>query len=283
MGLFGKKTATTKPSNGSVKQRAWRIAKKVLLVTVSLSSAALFIVVLTSAIKKQNELVCHNVQVKIDYDSGLAFLSEQEIKEKVNFLCGGNISGKTITTVNFRNLEKEIRKNPYVQTAQVFVDQSQNVVVDIEQKRPIMRVINNDGVSYYISENNDRIPVSDNFTSHVAVALGNVETHKDTKRDSSVQAALYKLIQYVRKDEFLNAMVDQVFVEEDGSLSLVPKSGGHTVRFGNVDDDMAERFERLKIFYNQGITKTGWEKYKVLDLRFKDQVVCEKKDTTNKN
>jgi hypothetical protein len=26
----------------------------------------------------------------------------------------------------------------------------------------------------------------------------------------------------------------------------------------------------------------GWDKYKTIDLRYKDQVVCEKRDTTNK-
>jgi cell division protein FtsQ len=178
-------------------------------------------------------------------------------------------------------MEREIRKNPFVYQAQVFTDQSQNVVVDIVQKRPILRVINNDGVSYYISEKNDRIPLSDNFTTHVAIALGNIETHRDTKRDSSVQTALYNLVQFVRKDEFLNALVDQVYVYENGDMDVIPKVGGQTIRFGAADD-MAAKFERLKIFYNEGLKKVGWTKYKTIDLRFKDQVVCEKRDTTNK-
>ena len=179
-------------------------------------------------------------------------------------------------------LEKTVRKNPFVGDAEIFVDQQQDVVVDIVQKRPILRVINNDGVSYYISEKNERIPLSDNFTSHVAIALGNVATHKDTKRDSAVQAALYKLILFVRKDEFLNALVDQVYVLENGDMEVIPKIGGQTIRFGAVDENLAEKFERLKIFYNEGLRKVGWDKYKTIDLRYKDQVVCEKRDTTNK-
>ena len=55
--------------------------KKLLLVASVLSAAALFVIVLTSAIKRQNQLVCRNIQVKIDYDSGLAFLNEAEIKD----------------------------------------------------------------------------------------------------------------------------------------------------------------------------------------------------------
>ena len=256
--------------------------KKVLLLAALLSVTALFVIILTSAIKKQKQLVCKSVQVKIDYDSGLNFLSEGEIKDKLNALNGGSITGKPLTGIDFRMVEREVRKNPFVRMASVFVDQSQTIIVDIVQKRPILRVINNDGVSYYISENNDRIPLNDNFTTHVAIALGNIEIHKDTKRDSSVQAALYKLIQFVRKDEFLNALVDQVYVQENGEMDVIPKVGGHTIHFGVADETMAEKFERLKIFYNEGLKKVGWTKYKSIDLRYKDQVVCEKRDTTNK-
>jgi len=256
--------------------------KKLLLVATVLSAAVLFVIVLTSAIKKQNQLVCRNIQVKIDYDSGLAFLNEAEIKDKIDYMCGGSITGKPLTGIDFRNIERTVRKNPFVADAEIFVNQQQEVVVDIVQKRPILRIINNDGVSYYISEKNERMPLSDNFTSHVAIALGNVAMHKDTKRDSAVQAALYKLILFVRKDDFLNALVDQVYVQEDGEMEVIPKIGGQTIRFGGVDENMAEKFDRLKIFYNEGLRKVGWDKYKTIDLRYKDQVVCDKRDTTNK-
>lgn len=263
-------------------KKFWRILRKVLLVASMLSVAALFVIVLTSAIQRQHQLVCRSIQVKVDYDSGLAFLSENEIKDKVNYLNGGDITGKRLSAVDFRGLEKEIRKNPYVKSVQIFVDQAQGVTVEVFQKRPILRVINSDGVSYYIGENNDRIPLSNNFTSHVAVALGNVEMHTNAKRDSTVQDALYRLIQYVRKDEFLNALVDQVYVEENGELIVIPKIEGQTIRFGAADNNMAEKFERLKIFYNEGLRRTGWDKYSTIDIRYKDQVVCEKRDTTNK-
>jgi cell division protein FtsQ len=260
----------------------WRILKKILLAGASVTAAVLFIIVLASAIKKQNSLVCHDLQVKIDYDSGLAFLHESDMKEKVNFLSGGDIRGKRISELNFRAIESEIRKNPYVKSAEVYVDQSQNVTIDIIQKRPILRVINNDGVSYYIAEDGDKVPLCDNFTAHVAIALGAVEMHKDAKRDSTVQDGLYKLILFVRKDDFLNALVDQVSVDEDGQMDIVPKIGGQLIHFGTADK-MQEKFDRLKLFYKEGLEKVGWTKYKALDLRYEDEVVCEKRDDIKTN
>ncbi|MBL0308245.1 MAG: hypothetical protein IPP77_00645 [Bacteroidetes bacterium] len=255
------------------------ILKRLLVITGVLSAAVLFVVVLTSAIKKQDELVCKNIQVKIDYDSGISFLNEREIKDRINYLSGGNIIGKPLSAVDFRVLEVEMEKNPFVDKAEVYLNQSQEVLVEVNQKRPILRVINNDGVSYYLSEKNERIPLSDNFTPHVAVALGSVETHENMKRDSIVQIALYSLIQQIRKDEFLNAMIDQLIVKETGEIDLIPKSDSHLIHFGLVqENEIAEKLERLKIFYKEGLNKVGWTNYKSIDLRYKNQVVCEKQE-----
>ncbi len=263
-------------------QKFWRILKKILTIASVLAGATLFVIVLTSAIQKQNALVCKSVQIKIDYESGLAFLTETEMTNRLDYLCGGRAVGKTLSRLDFHAIEKEIEKNPFVENAEVYTNQEQAIIVDIIQKRPILRVINNDGVSYYIGEKNERIPLNNIFTVHVAVALGNIVTHADTKRDSTVQAALYNLIQFVRKDEFLNAMIDQVYVNDNGDFDLIPRTGGHVIHFGNPVDSMKEKFERLKIFYKEGLTKIGWNKYKAIDLQFEGQVVCEKQDTTNR-
>jgi cell division protein FtsQ len=163
----------------------------------------------------------------------------------------------------------------------LLVDGQQNIIADITQKRPILRILNSDGVSYYIGEKGEHIPLSDNFTPHVTIATGMVEIHRDAERDSILQANLYQLVLALRGDEFLNALVDQIVVKEDGSLDFIPKISGHIIHFGQVDENMNEKFLRLMVFYNEGMRKVGWNNYKAIDLRFNNQVVCEKRDTTN--
>ncbi len=264
-------------------KKFWHILKKILTILSVLSFAALFVVVLTSAIQKQNELVCQNLTVKIDYDSGLAFLSENEIKERINFLSGESVTGKQLSKIDFKTLEIEVEKNPFVAEAEMYVDQQQNLLVEITQKRPILRILNRDGVGYYLSEKNERIPLCDKFTPHVAVALGNVVTGKDNKRDSIVQNALFELTNFIQKDTFLNALVDQIYVTEGGEMELIPRISGHTILFGKAGENTAQKFEQLKVFYNEGMKKVGWYKYKTIDLRFANQVVCIKNDTTTFN
>ncbi|MFN8288013.1 MAG: hypothetical protein U0V74_14750 [Chitinophagales bacterium] len=262
-------------------KKFWRILKKVLLITAVLSATTLFVVVLTAAVQKNESLKCKELVVKVDEESGISFITNAEIAERINHLSGGSITGKEISKVDFKTIEREIEKNPFVANAEIFVDQSRVVTMKVEQKRPLLRVINSDGVSYYISEKNERIPLSDNFTPHLAVALGNVQIYHDAKRDSSVQNALYTLMTYVQKDTFLAALVDQVYVNENTELEIMPRTGYHTINFGKVDGEMEEKFNRLKTFYHEGLSKVGWDKYKTINLQFEGQVVCVKRDTLN--
>jgi cell division protein FtsQ len=261
-------------------QNFWGIMKKVLIVSGSLTAVGLFIFLLTSANARQQQLNCSKLIINIDYENGLSFITEEDISSRINFLSGDSIIGRRLASVDFRTLEKEICKNPFVDSAEIYVDQQQQVVVSVVQKRPILRIINSDGVSYYLSNKREIIPVTDIFTAHVPIALGFVDIYNNHQRDSTVRDALWKLVTYASQDTFLNALVDQVEVKEDGELLIIPKWNYHTVLLGRVDNKLEEKLNRLKDFYKEGLTRVGWKNYSQINLKYDNQVVCVKRDTT---
>jgi len=40
---------------------------------------------------------------------------------------------------------------------------------------------------------------------------------------------------------------------------------------------LEEKFENLKLFYSEGVKQTGWRKYKEINLKYKNQIVCVKR------
>lgn len=250
---------------------------KVLVITGSVLGVGAFVVILTAAVQKQRGLVCKGVHADVHFENGINFISAEDVVAKINELSGGQIEGKPLSAVDFRTLERELRRNPYVDHAEVYSDQQQIVHASVTQKQPLIRVINNDGVSYYISDKNERIPLSDNFTANVLLAIGTVETREDLYGDSIILDELYHFAKYVSADSFLNAMVDHVTVNVRGELDIHPKWGGHVVEFGRADEQMAEKFDRLKIFYREGLAKMGWEKYSRVNVKYNGQVVCERR------
>ena len=82
---------------------------------------------------------------------------------------------------------------------------------------------------------------------------------------------------YITKDTLLNNLIHQLSVNEEKEFEMYPSIGNHKIIFGNATD-IAEKFEKLKIFYKEGLNKTdNWNKYSTVNLKYKNQVVCTKK------
>jgi cell division protein FtsQ len=150
--------------------------------------------------------------------------------------------------------------------------------INIVQRRPILRIIKSDGSSFYIDENGAKMPVSQAYTAHVPIVTGNLfEAYKarDTMQ-SKVGVALHKIATYVDKEAFWKAQIEQIFVTAESEFVMVPKVGNHIVIFGTAEN-MEEKFDKLMLFYQEGLKRVGWDKYSSINLKYKDQVVCTKK------
>jgi cell division protein FtsQ len=259
-------------------KKFWSILKKVLIIQACMTVVMLFVVTLMSAVREQKTLVCSSIQVKIDYESGMSFLTTDEIVSKINDLADGEAIGKALPALDLRAIERGLLKDPYVDKAKIYIDHARVLHAEIIQKHPILRVMNNDGVGFYLSDKNDKIPLCSTFTAHVPLAMGNVETHENVDRDSIVLYQLFSLAKYMQQDSLIGALIDHVYVLPDGQLEMYPKFGYHTIEFGRADETTREKFEKLKIFYKEGLAKVGWDKYKIINLKYQGQVVCEKSD-----
>jgi len=57
---------------------------------------------------------------------------------------------------------------------------------------------------------------------------------------------------------------------------LIPRVGNYEIQFGKMTD-LETKFLKLNSFYEQALSKTDWNKYKTINLKYKDQIVCFKK------
>jgi cell division protein FtsQ len=71
------------------------------------------------------------------------------------------------------------------------------------------------------------------------------------------------------------AQVAQIELTETGNMEMVPVVGNHLIKLGTAEN-IDQKFRRLMIFYQQILSKTGFEKYKVIDVQYEGQVVVSK-------
>ena len=88
---------------------------------------------------------------------------------------------------------------------------------------------------------------------------------------------LINFVKYIENDSFWRAEIVQIVASTmssgDLELELIPRTGRHTVLFGQVDD-VEEKLDKLLAFYQKGLTNIGWDEFRTISIKYKGQVVC---------
>ena len=209
-------------------------------------------------------------------NDGEQLISEKEIKQILQLAAGKTITKANIKTLNLRKLEAKLNKDKRIQRADLYFDSKNRLHAHIIQKKPIMRVIDEEGGEYYLDENGKQVPVTRGSAVRVPLVTGIRDTFSlvNTKSDRpSKLKQVFDIMKYVAKDPFLTALIEQAHVEHDsiGDIVLIPKLGREKLIFGDASDIQA-KFDNLKIFYRDGMPKLGWSRYKSLNLKYSHQV-----------
>ncbi len=250
------------------------ILKRILILAGIAGSLAGIMFLLVAANKNQQQTPFKKLHVAIDFSKSLFFISEEEVQNEFNIIFPDSANRK-VENINLYTFEKHIKNNHFVANAEVYADMKGNVFIDIVQKEPLLRVINNNGVSYYLDINGKKMPLSDNFTARVPVATGYIESIVDEEKDSVIQKQLFDLINFIRNDEFLLALCEQIHVNEKGEMEIVPKMSKHHFLIGDAAD-LNEKFKRMKIFINEVLRSDTVSNYTFVNLKYKNQIICAK-------
>lgn len=250
-----------------------------LLLTAALVAAVGF------AEKSQEEVVCQGLEVVITDSTGHYFISPDDIKALFSSKST-NVKGKPLSTIDMKMMEKRALSNPFVASAVVYATIDGRIRMDIQQRNPVVRIINYSNEHFYVDQSGGFMPIGESYATRIPVASGFI-FDKMTQMslgfsapapDTTLKPVLqqvFEVAEYISKDDFWNAQIEQIYVNEDFDLELVPRVGNHTVLIG-TSEMLSRKMENLRRFYIDGASRLGWQSYSKLNLKFIDQVVCTK-------
>lgn len=237
--------------------------------------------------KRYNELLCSGV--KIEIDTNYAFVDKNVV---MNMLHDGGMdldSTVRIADIDYANIEKIVLQNPYIEDVQAYNDFTGNVFVKIKQRDPVVRVMTCDTVSFYLDSDNKIMPLCDYYTADVMVLSGNLKSKcfysSDSVDNYSVNTDEKSLkindicmfINYLQSDELWRNQISQIYVNRSNELELVPRVGSHIILLGGLDD-YETKMNKLEAMYRDGFAITNWNAYSMINLKYKDQVICKKRN-----
>ena len=98
----------------------------------------------------------------------------------------------------------------------------------------------------------------------------------DTVIKNTILRDIYYLVDYVRDDDFWSAQIDQIYVDKDNEIDLIPRAGNHLIHIGTAEN-FEGKLKNLRAFYEKVLPVTGWNKYSLINLEFRDQIVCKRR------
>lgn len=238
---------------------------------------------------EQKAVPCKGIDIAMDPASEHYFIDESDIRT-ILFDKGDSLVGHPLSTLNIAQMEKVIRNNPFVENAEVYETIDGEIKIEVTQRTPLMRVFNTRNESFYIDENGTFMPTSEKYSANVMVVNGHInapftirtlnlsdEGKEDSTYSRNILDDVFQMARFIEKDDLLKSLIVQVYVNEEGEIELTPRVGNHQIVFGDISD-MNEKFRKLVVLYQKGLSKTGWGQYKTIDLKYKNQVVCTKRD-----
>lgn len=257
---------------------AWTIAVAGLCASLGFVSAS------------TGDVLAKKVDIDITNNDENFFITEGEIS--TYFYDEQNpVISSAFGKISPEEIEKKLNSHPAIENAEVSLELTGDIHVELKQRTPIVRVINKNGESYYIDSETKLMPLNDNFTARVLIASGelfepfarryqySVQQMSENSNYSSVTMLddIYQVAEFIAGDSVLTGLVHQMYITSEREIELFPSVGGNKIIFGSAEN-IQEKFNKLKLFYTQGLNKIdAWTKYSAINLKYKNLVVCTRK------
>ncbi len=261
--------------------------KKLQQIGIWIALLAYLVIALAFASEKRSGNICSKIQVHINDSLEDKFVSEKYIAHFIHDL-DQKVLGQPIKKVNIKKLEETITNKPIIKNTEVYFTGTGILHIEIDQRNPIVRVINHKGQNYYLDREGAIITLSSYYASHVLVASGSIyeffeiprtnwlkcPDKMDTQRNNSI-CEIFSMAKFINSDPFWKSQIEQIYLTKEGEYELIPRVGAHLIKLGPYEN-FREKMRNLRVFYKKGLNNVGWNQYLVINLKYDNQIICKK-------
>jgi len=251
------------------------------IVTIITGAALLLTPVFISTMTA--DATCEGVVITVADSSKHQFVTDDDIMNALR-ATGIRVTGEKISEIPLSKIEEKVKAFKELKVAEVYISEDRKLHVYGNQREPVLRVVASYGGDFFIDREGVIMRRHNLYTPNLHVLeidmVFNAEQmtgksiFESEKTENLVKA--FELVNYIRGDSFWNGMIDQLSMTRDGRVTLVPHVGNHTVKLGRVEN-YEEKLHNLLVFYRQAMPVAGWDRYRVVNVEYRGQVVCQRR------
>ena len=205
-------------------------------------------------------------KVEVEFVNNSSLYVSYEAVNKLLIENGAQLKTIGKDKVVLNKLEKILNEHDMIQKSEVFVSIEGVLKAVVTQRTPIARVFNEYG-SFYIDSKGNRMPLSPIQTARLPLVFGEI--------DDKNEKEMYDLLWFIYNDDFLKKNITGIEILPSGSLRMTSRNYNYEIEFGKTVE-IARKFDNYKAFFQKAVHDTLIDQYKVINLKFTQQVVCTK-------
>jgi cell division protein FtsQ len=241
-----------------------------VIIKILIIIPALYLIVMPAYLAHTaGSMPCRGIIISIDDSSDYHFVSKREIAGLIT-QNNTKVIGLPVRNIALTEIEGRIAQLRELKKAEVYTTIDGMLHVSVDQRDPVMRVFAGGG-DYFIDEDGIVVRRKGLYTPRLHIVGGNITitgpmlngvSVLDTSIKHSILKDIYQLVNYINSDNFWSAQIDQIYVDNDNLIHL------------GTSENFEGKFRNLETFYKKVLPEVGWNKYELINLEFKDQIVC---------
>ena len=224
-------------------------------------------------------IVCKGIRIEVLDSTVNSFVTASDVRLFLDKSCG-KLIGQPIDSIDLVKVEKVVDSRSAVLKSQAFVTRDSMLNVTVTQRKPVVRFQKKDG-GFYADAEGYIFPLQSSYASHVqiidgAIPLAANSGYKGCIENTEEKAWFKKImnvVNYMEESKVWRGKIVQIHVQENGELILVPREGNEKFLFGQPGS-LEEKFGKMEKYYTTIVPEKGSDRYRTVDVRFADQIVC---------
>ena len=258
------------------------MVKKILKIALWVITGAALAVLFVLGRKWYLETPLKGIVFQLERDRDNGFVEEDSVMSYVEALCDIKHQA-AISTIDMMKIRTFLDGNPWIEKSSAYIGLDDTLVIQAREYDPVLRVFNQDKRSVYVTTDGVIIPSSPNYTPHLIIANGDF-TFPTPQESASVTDSIYAdtglpealaIAIAIRNNQAAAKHIGQIYKDIDNKYELMVNNLPARVILGDTCM-VANKLTRLGILMEKFGGTEELDKYKTLDLKYKNQIVCTK-------
>lgn len=241
--------------------------KTVLKTLVLVTAVGYLVFAVVKVSRPAGEMVCTGVEYQIADSDEVRLIDKAMIETLLarQKICP---KGKIMDEIDTRRIVQVLSESPYIDTTHCHHTATGRLYIRVTPQHPLLHVFTESGEEFYVSRNGTVMPAG-GLTADLPVVTGHVTRQYAVTR-------LLMLGKLLQEDEYWQKQTQQIHIDEKGNIEIIPRYSGQIIKLGEPRH-IAEKLERVRLFYEKAMPKAGWNKYDIINVAYNNQIICKRK------